>query len=174
MMSSTNTAPIDAVHFAATMVLAINRDERGSVREAFRASWLPGLPPIMQIVHSESGPNVMRAMHAHKRQYDIWHFTAGEAQVQLFDPFAMPRPMVLWVKPDTTLIIPPGTAHGFYTPNGCTLTYYLTEEYDGTDEFGFYALDPKYPGAQMWASNNPVLSTRDQTAPLLAKFKANW
>ena len=158
--------------------LIVNRDIRGSVREAYRASWFPGVPPVVQVVHSESKPRVLRAMHAHKRQYDIWHFTAGQAQVQLFDHRSGDWQNIR-VGAGHTLVIPPGVSHGFYTPHGCTLTYFLTEEYDGTDEFGWDALDTDFPGATAWdyrqMTDLPVVrSQRDLTAPTLADFAAAW
>ena len=60
-------------------------DGRGCVLETYRASWFPGVPPVVQAVQSESRPRVQRAMHAHKIQWDIWHFVAGAAFVQLYD-----------------------------------------------------------------------------------------
>jgi len=154
--------------------LVINRDERGSVRETFRDSWF-GIPPIKQLVQSESKAGVMRAMHLHRRQYDVWHFTAGEAYVQLYTKDSE-APHAIWAKPDTTIVIPPLVAHGFYAPYGCTLVYALTEEYDGTDEFGFDALDPDYPGSKMWPeplaseARDYIRSDRDRKAAKFRKF----
>jgi dTDP-4-dehydrorhamnose 3,5-epimerase len=147
--------------------LTVHSDKRGSVREAFRASWFPGVPPIVQVVHSESRPGVMRAMHHHRQQYDIWHFVKGEAFVQLYDP-ETGWYSGDWYGPNDTLVIPPGVAHGFYTSSGCILTYYLTREFDGTDEFEFDALDPEYPGAIDWPEPDArgyIRSKRDLNAP---------
>lgn len=157
--------------------LVIHPDTRGNVREAYRRSWFRGVPPVRQIVRSQSRAGVMRAMHAHKRQFDIWHFVEGQAQVQLLDhrngEWSQYR-----LGPGATLVIPPGVSHGFYTPHGCTLTYFLTEEYDGSDEFGWQATDPDFPGAAAWdfvvEGREPIVSERDQTAPSLADFLAAW
>ncbi len=143
--------------------LDVHSDARGSVRETFRSSW--DVPPVVQMVHSESEPNVMRAMHSHRLQFDIWHFTRGVAFVQLFDQRTSEH-STLWAGSDTTLVIPPGVAHGFYTPTGCTLIYGLTREYDGTDEYEFDAYDPTFPGSRLWPfpASTVIRSDRDARA----------
>jgi dTDP-4-dehydrorhamnose 3,5-epimerase-like enzyme len=157
--------------------LTIHSDSRGAVREAYRASWFPGVPPVVQVVQSDSKPGVLRAMHAHKRQYDIWHFTQGVALVQLFDH----RTGYHWGGPldsRTTLVIPPGVSHGFLAKTAVQLTYYLTEEYDGSDEFGWDPRDPDFPGRFAWDAQSPIKgviqSERDKTAPSLAAFMEAW
>lgn len=127
----------------------------------------------MQAVHSESGANVMRAMHAHKLQWDIWHFTDGEAMVQLYD-HRDGWYDCLTVGAGATLAIPPGVSHGFYTASGCTLVYLLTREYDGSDEYGWNAADPTWPGAARWPTSMPQISVRDLTAPRLQEFIEAW
>lgn len=176
MLGTSDTVAVTA---PSVRTLTIHPDQRGTVREAYRASWFPGVPPVVQVVHSESIARTLRAMHAHKRQYDIWHFTAGQAQVQLYD-HRTGEWQNLKVGTGQTIVIPPGVSHGFYTHYGCTLTYYLTEEFDGSDEFGWDALDPDFPGATAWDFRTAMIdlpvvrSQRDLTAPSLADFKAAW
>src|SRR5512133_1525204 len=153
--------------------LVVHPDTRGSVREAYRESWFPGVPPVRQIVHSISRANVLRGMHAHKRQYDIWHFVMGEAQVQLFDHRTGEWQSII-VGTGSTIVIPPGVSHGFYTRLGCTLTYFLTEEYDGSDEYGWSAFDTDWPGAAAWEGEYPLRSERDIDARSLRDFAAGW
>ena len=155
-------------------ILKPHGDGRGRVIESYRASWFPGVPPVVQAVQSDSRPHVMRAMHAHKLQWDIWHFTDGEAFVQLYDhrdgwyeAFDAGRGL--------TVAIPPGVSHGFYTARGCTLVYLLTREYDGSDEYGWNAIDPTWPGASYWPKHiTPEISVRDMTAPSLQEFIEKW
>jgi dTDP-4-dehydrorhamnose 3,5-epimerase-like enzyme len=76
-----------------------------------------------------------------------------------------------------TLAIPPGVSHGFYTPEGCILTYALTEEYDGSDEFGWPfsdGLDLSVEFADEWPTDPSGLniSLRDLGAARLAEFRA--
>lgn len=161
-----NTRPV-------ILTLTPRPDGRGRVLETFRASWLPGVPPVVQAVQSDSKPHVMRAMHAHKLQWDIWHFTAGTAFVQLYDHRDGWYDSV-WSSAGATIAIPPGVSHGFYTPEGCTLLYLLTREYDGSDEYGWNALDPTWPGAARWEDRLAEVSARDLTAPSLQEFIEKW
>jgi dTDP-4-dehydrorhamnose 3,5-epimerase-like enzyme len=155
--------------------LVTHPDSRGNVREAYRESWFPDLPPVRQIVRSQSRPGTMRAMHAHKRQYDVWHVVSGKMQVQLYDHRDGDW-QTHHLDAGHTLVIPPGVSHGFYTALGCLLTYFLTEEYDGTDEFGWDAYDPAFPGANAWPISDHLAlrSERDRNAPSLAAFKEAW
>ena len=118
-------------------------------------------------------------MHLHRRQTDIWRFTEGRAVVRLYDPATGDQSM-LSGDDNVVIAIPPGIAHGFYTMNGCTLVYALTEEYTGTDEFGFYPFDGLDPAMSDmfkpdfgWPTHhyNLIVSERDMRAPRLADFK---
>lgn len=148
-----------------------HHDHRGAVRETFRQSWLPDLA-IAQLVQSDSKQNVLRGMHLHRRQTDVWRFTHGSALVRLYDPATDTNELIDTGKHDIVLAIPPGIAHGFYTPIGCTLVYALTEEYDGTDEYGFFPLDgiedDRWPVEHRLVN----LSLRDLRAPRLTEFLA--
>ena len=161
---------------AATLkTLLIHRDNRGNVRETFRASWFPGLPPIQQLVRSKSKPKTLRGMHLHRKQWDVWHFVSGFALVRIFH-HDLEQDFFIWAGPGYTIAIPPGISHGFYTPDGCTLLYALTEEYDGSDEFGWHFSDGIGGGefADEWPTEPTDLnvSTRDLSAPRLAEFRA--
>ncbi len=154
-------------------------DNRGQVRETYRASWFPMIPPIKQLVQSDSGPKVMRGMHLHRVQWDIWRFTAGKAIVRLYDPLTADQAFLAG-DADTVIAIPPGIAHGFYTREGATLVYALTNEYDGTDEYGFYPFDgldrvmtDMFKDDFGWPSHphNLVISDRDKNALPLADFE---
>jgi dTDP-4-dehydrorhamnose 3,5-epimerase len=156
-----------------------NPDSRGVVRETYRASWFPSIPPVRQLVQSVSGPKVMRGMHLHRSQWDIWRFTQGKALVRLYDPVTT-DPAFLHADEDVVIAIPPGIAHGFYTEPGCTLVYALTNEYDGTDEFGFYpfdGLDPlmydMFKPDYGWPTHHYglTISERDLRAPRLVDFE---
>lgn len=149
----------------------VHGDSRGNVRETYRASWFPQVPTIKQLVRSESRPQTLRGMHLHKRQWDLWHFVSGSALVRMLDADGEQT----FVRADAgyTIAIPPGVAHGFYTEEGCTLLYALTEEYDGTDEFGWFPFDgldeDSHPG---WPKDHIglLVSERDLRAPRLVDF----
>jgi dTDP-4-dehydrorhamnose 3,5-epimerase len=147
---------------------------RGNVRETYRQSWHPTMtvPPIRQLVRSESKAKVLRGMHLHRRQWDLWHFVSGDAVVRL--RYADGQDVFDRLDAGSTLYIPPGVAHGFYTEEGCILLYALTEEYTGDDEFGFYPFDgldadahPAWPTSHLGI----VVSERDLRAPRLSEFE---
>ncbi len=159
--------------------LTVHPDLRGSVRETYRESWLPEVPPIKQLVRSRSLQGVLRGMHLHKKQWDVWSFVDGEAMVRLYDPLTG-RNQFIQADASIIIAIPPGVAHGFWTDAGCILVYALTEEYDGTDEYGFDPFDglddQAGRDALTWGDwpNGPyhglILSDRDRNAPRLADF----
>lgn len=158
--------------------LKVHADDRGDVREIYRASW--GVPPVVQMVRSYSRAGTIRAMHAHKQQWDVWNFISGRALVQLYDH----REWGGWssarvMEQGEALLIPPGVSHGFQALEDCLLVYGLTREYDGTDEFEWNAFDPEWPGAELWAPppthlTSYIRSDRDRQAPSLAEFAAKW
>ena len=162
--------------YATIQTLLPHPDNRGNVRETFRASWFPQVPPIRQLVRSESKPKTLRGMHLHRKQWDIWHFVQGRALVRTLDRDGGEG--FFEADPGFTIAIPPGVSHGFYTEHGCTLLYALTEEYDGSDEFGWYPFDrpEKRVSSQLsirwptdWRGLN--ISDRDVRAPRLAEFE---
>lgn len=151
-------------------------DHRGTVRETYRESWFPYVPPIRQLVQSNSKPKTLRGMHLHRKQWDIWRFVSDSALVRLVDHVSGDQ---VWIEAasDSVIAIPPGISHGFYTESGCILVYALTEEYTGSDEFGWYPFDghlfmPAYARVK-WPKNHSGLniSERDLRAPRLAEFR---
>lgn len=159
--------------FATLKTLTIHRDNRGNVRETFRASWFPQVPPIKQLVRSKSRPKTLRGMHLHKRQWDVWHFVKGAALVRTY--VHGESDFYLWAGPGYTIAIPPGVSHGFYTPDGCILMYALTEEYDGSDEFGWHwsdGIDLNAEFAEEWPTDPSglLISERDMKAGRLGEL----
>jgi dTDP-4-dehydrorhamnose 3,5-epimerase len=65
----------------------------------------------------------------------------------------------------TVLQIPAGVAHGFLALSDIDLIYLVSEEYDGTDEFGIAWNDPSL--AIPWGTDRPILSARDRDNPEL-------
>lgn len=110
-------------------------------------------------------------MHLHKRQWDVWAFVAGDAVVRLRYPDGTEE--FIYTNGTATIAIPPGVSHGFYTEDGCTLLYALTEEYDGSDEFGWYPFDGDLVHSG-WPKDHIglLVSERDLRAPRLAEFEA--
>lgn len=144
-------------------------DERGRFAEIYRAS--PDGARFVQANHSRSAAGVVRGLHYHRAQADLWYVVAGTARVALVDLRERRDPPgidVLELSGDapTTLYIPPGIAHGFAALTDLDLIYWVTELYDGSDEFGVAWDDPAL-GID-WGVADPRISQRDATNPPLS------
>ena len=136
-------------------------DARGSLRELWRASIQPFRPRQLIISSSEAG--TLRGMHVHFRQSDLLHVVSGRVFMALLDLRQDPAIKdELWLDGGETLLIPPGVAHGYATPDAATVLYLLDRESDGSDEFGFSWADPQ--AAIDWPVRAPILSERDGKA----------
>jgi dTDP-4-dehydrorhamnose 3,5-epimerase len=169
-----------------------NTDARGSFRELWRARALEGLDPALagsstplrfvQSNLSVSARGVLRGLHLHRRQLDHWVVTSGRAFIALVDVRPMlrgePRPLVETrdASADTSVSIPAGVAHGFLALEPLELVYFVTNEYDGTDELGFAWDDPDsavpWPAVPGTADGQPILSPRDAANPPLRDLVA--
>jgi len=156
--------------------LVVHADVRGSFSELFRQGWFGDGLSFVQANVSRSAEGVLRGMHFHRRQADLWIPLAGRLRIGLFD-----------LRPDSStaraghrleidaerphaLLIPPGVAHGFLALSPATLLYLVSVEYDGTDEQGFRFDDPDL--GFDWDIEDPVIADRDRTAPSLAEILA--
>lgn len=157
-------------------------DNRGSFRELWRASQMPD-ERFVQANISTSSAGVLRGLHYHRRQLDFWIVARGRAFVALVDV----RPLLTGTGPralvetrelvaDDWLVIPAGVAHGFLALEPLELIYFVTNEYDGSDELGFAWDDPAvgvpWPDVAPTADGRPILSDRDRTNPPLAELVA--
>ena len=115
-------------------------------------------------------PGVLRGMHYHLRQADLWVPIEGQATVGLCDlrrgSPADRRASTVELEPGLALYLPPGIAHGFFARTPFTMLYLVDRAYDGSDEHGFSPLDPAL-GID-WPAADVVLSERDRTASSLA------
>jgi dTDP-4-dehydrorhamnose 3,5-epimerase len=165
----------------------LHADARGAFAETWRASWAAELPPearaalgagqaagnapFVQANVSWSAQGVLRGMHFHARQADLWTVAEGRAFVALVDLRATaPRAATLELERGASVLIPPVVAHGFYALEDLVLTYLVTNEYDGSDERGFAWDDPA--AAIPWPTGSPVLSDRDRANPPLREALA--
>lgn len=129
--------------------------------------------PFVQANFSRSAAGVLRGLHFHLRQTDMWVVLDGVAHVSLVDvraPLATgtasPSAFSELLGPGEAVVIPEGVAHGFWAVEPLTLLYMVTNEYDGTDEHGFAWNDPE--AAAVWPAELPILSGRDQEAPSMS------
>lgn len=83
-------------------------------------------------------PELIKAFHWHRKQWDYWDIVTGDARVVLVDlreesPTAgVVQSLVLGENAPRMLAIPPGVAHGYQCLGltDVTLVYYVTEPYD--------------------------------------------
>ena len=154
-------------------------DARGSFAEAWRGIGSDELAafPGVQANLSSSATGVLRGLHLHRRQSDLWIVLGGRAFVVLVDvrpvlddPRADPMVATSTLVRDDTVTIPPLVAHGFLALEPLELLYLVTNEFDGTDELGFRWDDPTvnvdWPRVET-PDNKPILSERDLRNPSL-------
>lgn len=153
-------------------------DERGSFGELWRASWTSPLgEPMRQANLSRSRAGVLRGLHLHRRQADLWVLAEGRAVIGLVDVRPRlegggpARATTLEAGPGDAVYLPAGIAHGFYARDDIMLIYLVTNEYDGSDELGFAWDDPTVGIA--WPDGRPTLSERDASAPSLDDLLAS-
>ena len=154
---------------------AVVADRRGSFTELWRASSTEPLvdAPFVQANLSRSAAGVLRGMHFHRHQTDLWMLTEGRAFVALADlrnrsPDGRPAVSTFEMDPGEAVLIPEMVAHGFHAIEPIALLYLVTNEYDGTDELGFAWDDPL--AAIRWPGTAPILSDRDAANPPLTSI----
>jgi dTDP-4-dehydrorhamnose 3,5-epimerase len=151
--------------------MQVHADERGALSEIWRASWTDGLAdgPFVQSNLSRSQAGVLRGMHFHRQQTDLWIVVDGRALVATADLRGTEPPQVpaqtLQLEANEAVLIPPRVAHGFLALSELTLVYLVTSEFDGSDELGFAWDDPQ--AAIPWPTAEPTLSDRDRSNPPL-------
>lgn len=142
-------------------------DERGRFVELFRQRSYP--ESFVQANHSSSLAGVLRGLHYHREQADLWYVVAGRAQVALVDLRQSGTPAIrvleMAAEQPRSLYIPPGVAHGFLALEDLDLIYAVTAEYDASDEYGIAWDDPTL--AVPWKRDHPILSERDSSNPRL-------
>ena len=113
-------------------------DQRGSFGELWRSSWTDPLGDLMQQANlSRSQARVLRGLHAHRRQADLWVVVEGRAFIALVDvrqAVSGEGPPILETHeagPGDAVYLPAGVAHGFYAYEALTLVYFVSNEYDG-------------------------------------------
>ena len=120
--------------------LAVHSDDRGFLMEVLKADD-PFFATIKQTTYTEAFPGVIKAFHWHRRQWDMWFFVRGMAQVVLYDlrpespTHRQTNVVVMGERAPGLLAIPIGVAHGYRVlgnePAG--LLYHTTEAYDQAD-----------------------------------------
>jgi len=117
--------------------LLVHSDDRGSLVEVLRADD-SFFETVKQTTFTEALPGVIKAFHWHKRQKDIWFFSAGMAQVVLYDlrddspTRGQTQVVYMGVRNPLLLCIPEFVAHGYRVLGNepAALFYHTTECYD--------------------------------------------
>jgi dTDP-4-dehydrorhamnose 3,5-epimerase len=149
---------------------AAHGDARGRFVEVFRSAAMPH--PFAQSNHSRSAAGVLRGLHYHRRQDDLWYVVSGRAQVGLADlrgggGHPVVETHVLDGERPATIYIPRGVAHGYLALTQLDLLYWVTAEYDPADEHGV-AWDDSTLALPWQLAGPPVVSERDARNPALA------
>ncbi|HET6279382.1 MAG TPA: dTDP-4-dehydrorhamnose 3,5-epimerase family protein [Polyangia bacterium] len=152
-------------------------DDRGYFFESYRRSWIPGVREMIQGNCSFSRAGVLRGLHYHMKQADLWAVPTGLVRAALFD-FRTSSPtrgrtQVLEMGDGKAigLYIPKGVAHGFYALRDSFMTYLVDEYYDNTDELGILWSDPELQ--LNWGADSPIVSPRDAKNPRLSDIPAD-
>jgi dTDP-4-dehydrorhamnose 3,5-epimerase len=156
-------------------------DSRGSLVELCRLSWL-GDTTIVQWNVVASGPNVLRGMHWHNVHWDLIAAVQGRLVVGLTDlRIGSPTELVAeLIEVDAgapvNVLIPPGVAHGFLSPDGSIVLYGVSRYWDPADELGVRFDDPALSLDWPLPPDGPVLSERDASQPPLsaAGERSRW
>jgi len=134
---------IDGVRVAA---LTLWPDDRGYFMELLRAQ--TGLAQdyaatgTLQVSAALSYPGTIKAIHYHLKQTDLWHPTAGQFQVMLYDmrvaspTFGQLNTIYTGSLRPLQILIPPGVGHGYKIigPDPAVLVYATDRFYDPSDE----------------------------------------
>jgi len=100
---------------------------------------------IKQTSYTETYPEVIKAFHWHKKQYDIWFPVKGDLQIVLYDlrddSSTKEQTQVIYAgeKNPLVILIPPGVVHGYRVlgQEKAGLFYHTSETYNPNepDEF---------------------------------------
>lgn len=147
--------------------LVSHRDERGSLAEVFRSSWV-GDEAFLQWNFVDSNCNTLRGVHVHPVHSDYLVVIQGTLMLGLCDlrrgspTFQHACLVELRGEQLQGAFIPPGVAHGFYFPEQTRYVYGVTDYWSLVDELGCSWNDPRL--GIPWPAIDPVLSPRDREA----------
>jgi dTDP-4-dehydrorhamnose 3,5-epimerase len=152
-------------------------DERGHFFETFRRGWIPDAREMVQGNCSFSKAGVLRGLHYHLKQADLWVVPSGRVRAALYDlrrgspTRGRSEVMEMGDANPIALYVPQGVAHGFLAITDAFVTYLVDELYDNSDELGVRWDDPALGIA--WQARQPILSARDRSNPFLADLPAD-
>ncbi len=118
----------------------VHADDRGTLVEVIRDDE-PVFREVKQTTLTVTYPGVIKAFHWHVRQWDVWFFASGNAQVVLYDlregspTCGQTQVLYMGVAKPRVIAIPPGVAHGYRVlgTEPVALFYHTTEHYDAAN-----------------------------------------
>jgi dTDP-4-dehydrorhamnose 3,5-epimerase len=140
-------------------------DERGWFMEIRRESWLPKRSRQTNLSYSRRG--VIKGLHYHERQDDLFVCLTGTARVVLLDRETDETFSIDIGDSNPVAVYVPGRlAHGYEALTDILFCYEVTEEYDpeDPDEHGIPWNDPRVK--HLWSTQSPILSERDAAVAL--------
>ena len=146
-----------------TIPLTRHDDERGWFAEIWRASGLP--KPTRQVNLSRSRKGVIRGLHFHERQDDVFVCLEGMVRVVILDRTTGETFTEDIGDDNFVAVYVPGTyAHGYEALTDSLFMYLVTEEYDASnpDEHGVPWDDERV--RHLWSTTSPILSARDTSS----------
>jgi dTDP-4-dehydrorhamnose 3,5-epimerase len=158
-------------------------DDRGFFIETYRREWFPLGREMIQGNRGDRKISSVVGFHYHLHQADYWYVPYGACRVILHDlRIGSPTQRnTMTIDVGTQLdgshkhlgiFIPPGVAHGFAALTDMTITYMVDNYYNAADELGVAWDDPSINAK--WGIENPVLSERDKTNPLIEQIQDQW
>jgi dTDP-4-dehydrorhamnose 3,5-epimerase len=154
-MSATSAAErIGRIHDVQVKTLVKHADERGYFAEQLKRDDLddegrlfvrdaPFAQTSRSLTYARGGnpPELIKAFHWHKRQWDYWDVVVGNARVVLVDlredspTCGVIQTLVIGENSPRMVAIPPLVAHGYQCLglDDVHLVYYVTEPYDPAD-----------------------------------------
>ena len=167
------TQDLEVIAGVRRLSLEANPDSRGALTELCRHSWLEAseVPVQWNLVRSDAG--VLRGLHWHNVRFDYLVPVSGRIVVGLVDlrvgsPHERVATTVELRTERDALVIPPGVAHGFFSPEPTLALYAITEFWDAADEFGVRWDDEDLGVPWPGDVREPTLSDRDAALPSLA------
>lgn len=159
----------------------VYKDERGFFLETFEAERYKSIginEEFIQDNHSHSIKNVIRGMHftVKKPQAQILTVMRGRVFDVVVDIRKSSSTFGQWFGLELSddgirqVYMAPGLAHGFCTLSDfADLHYKVSEKYDPQDDAGLNYADPEV--GITWPIQNPIVSKKDQSLPLLTNLK---
>jgi dTDP-4-dehydrorhamnose 3,5-epimerase len=152
--------------------LETHPDSRGDFTELFRNQWLETAHP-QQWNLVRSSPNSLRGIHVHAKHWDYVCIISGQLMIGLHDLRGPdPHAAMLRLNADRLqiLTIPPGVAHGFYSPQAAAFLVGASGYYDPLDHRRCRWDCPEL--ALDWPCTAPELSEQDARAGGYAQLRS--